>query len=339
MFWNEKQVTAMVLGRSLLNFVAASKVGGICLLFFFTLVALPLRGEELDANKQRELDNFFENHVRPLFAEHCWSCHGAEKQKGDLRLDTFAGLMQGGESGASVVAGKPNESLLIEAVRYESFEMPPNKKLPDDKIKILERWVELGAPWPGAGGPGAKADGSTPTPRKPREKFSEEDRQWWAFQPLQKVEVPSDSLAGSRWSNSKNPIDHFVLAKMREHDLEPAPRASRTALLRRLYFDLIGMPPTVEQTKAFLEDQRPDAYERLVEDLLDSSHYGEQWARHWLDLVRYADSDGYRIDHYRPEAWRYRDYVIESLNLDKPYDRFVQEQIAGMSCFLKILKH
>ncbi|QDS92917.1 Planctomycete cytochrome C [Roseimaritima multifibrata] len=278
---------------------------------------------------------FFEVEVRPLLAEKCFSCHGEEKQRGDLRLDTLGGHLAGGESGAAVVPGKIDESLLIEAVRYEGFEMPPSGKLPDKQIKILERWVSLGAPWPGA-------DPSAPV-RTDKPKLTEEDRQWWAFQPLTNppvptvVEIPTPATQGSDQAAasyriedwSKNPIDAFILQKQQAANLSPAPPADRAALLRRLSYDLTGLPPTPEQVQEFIEDSSPDAYPKLVERLLDSPQYGERWARHWLDLVRYADSDGYRADFYRPDAWQYRDYVIRSLNEDKPYDRFVTEQIAG----------
>jgi len=287
---------------------------------------------------------FFESKVRPLLAEHCWSCHGPDKQKGDLRLDSLTALHAGGESGSAIDADDPAASLLLEAVRYESFEMPPEGKLPGDQIAILERWVELGAPWPGQ----LVDRESMPAKNKSGDKISDEDRQWWAFQPLVKPPLPeltsimaaiggrdrgplAPSSALSNWTD--NPVDAFVLSAMASQELYPAPPADRVSIARRLYFDLIGLPPTPEQVARFVDDDSDQAYERLVNELLESPHYGERWARHWLDLVRYADSDGYRIDHYRPTAWRYRDYVIRSLNQDKPYDRFVQEQLAGDELF------
>ncbi|TVP95006.1 MAG: DUF1549 domain-containing protein [Planctomycetaceae bacterium] len=273
---------------------------------------------------------FFETKVRPLLAEHCWSCHGPEKQNGDLRLDTYAGLIHGGESGSSIDRESLDESLLLQAVRYESYEMPPAGKLKDDDIEILERWVAIGAPWPGA----TEDAGDVPATRA-RDTFTDEDRDWWAFRPLTRPEPPTlDDTTGDApesWRN--NPIDAFLLRSMADAGLTPAPEADRVALLRRVCFDLVGLPPTPEQVASFLDDDSPEAYSRLVDELLDSPRYGERWARHWLDLVRYADSDGYRADHYRPHAWRYRDYVIESLNEDKPYDRFVQEQLAGDELF------
>lgn len=270
---------------------------------------------------------FFESQVRPLLAEHCWSCHGPEKQNGDLRLDSAAAFAKGGESGPSIDSEDRSASLLLQAVRYESYEMPPAGKLKDDQIEILERWVALGAKWPGAAADSEPLPLATPSPKG----FSDEDKGWWAFQPVARPAVPAASAAPQSWQS--NPVDAFVWNSMTDAGLTPAPEADRVSLMRRVYFDLTGLPPTPEEVQVFLQDPAPDAYARLVDRLLDSPHYGERWARHWLDLVRYADSDGYRIDHYRPEAWRYRDYVIASFNEDKPYDRFVQEQLAGDELF------
>ncbi len=282
---------------------------------------------------------FFELKVRPLLAEHCWSCHGPEEQKGDLRLDSLTAIHAGGESGSALDSDDPAASLLLEAVRYESYEMPPSGKLPGDQIAILERWVEMGAPWPGQA-----VDLESMPPKSPSgSKISDEDRKWWAFQPLSKPSVPdisaiqagtgplSAQAATTHWKD--NPIDAFILNAMSSQSLFPAPPADRVSIVRRLYFDLVGLPPTPEQVADFVNDDSAGAYERLVDQLLDSPQFGQRWARHWLDLVRYADSDGYRIDHYRPNAWRYRDYVIRSFNDDKPYDRFVQEQLAGDEMF------
>ncbi|MBI1347336.1 DUF1549 domain-containing protein [bacterium] len=264
---------------------------------------------------------FFEREVRPLLAEHCFQCHGEQKQSGGLRLDFHANLMQGGESGPSIVPGKPAESLLIEAIRYESYEMPPAGKLPEKEIAILTKWVEMGAPWPGDN----RVAGHVHRPGV----ITDEDRQWWAIQPVKRPElpeVPTNALL-------HNDIDRFIVAKLQEQGLSPAPQADRTSLIRRVTFDLIGLPPTPAEVEEFVNDPSPDAYERLVDRLLQRPEYGERWARHWLDLVRYADSDGYRLDSYRPNIWRYRDYVINAFNNDKPYDRFVQEQLAGDELF------
>ena len=264
----------------------------------------------------REGVKFFESHIRPLLARRCFKCHGEDKQKGALRVDGLNTLLAGGESGPAIVAGKPDESLLIEAIRYESYEMPPDGQLPDEEIALLTKWVEIGAPWPEA-----DRDVALPTTGQ----ITEEDRSHWAFQPLHSVEPPD--VHDCQWSAS--PIDRFLWRALIEAELQPSPPADRLTLVRRLYQDLTGLPPTPEQIDAFLSDQSDDAYARLVDELLDSPRYGEHWATFWLDLVRYADSDGYKADHFRQHAWRYRDYVINSLNDDKPYDLFVMEQIAG----------
>ena len=271
--------------------------------------------EEAEAAKHR----FFENEVRPLLAKRCYSCHGEEKQEGELRVDSLAHLTAGGFTGPAVTPGKPDESLLVEAIRYESYQMPPDGELPDGEIAVLVRWVELGAPWPGA------EDAPPVRPAAERgPKFTDEDRAWWALQPVADPPVPDTD---SDWG--RNEIDRFLLAAMEERGLEPAPEADRGALIRRLTQDLTGLPPTPEETAAFLADDAPGAYDRLVDRLLDSDAYGERAARRWLDLVRYADTDGYRADFLRPLAWRYRDYVIDRLNDDVPYDRFVKEQLAA----------
>jgi mono/diheme cytochrome c family protein len=264
---------------------------------------------------------FFETKVRPLFAEHCLKCHGPEKKRGGLRLDSRAAMLEGGDAGPAIEPGKPDQSLLIRAVRQaDELKMPPDgKKLTDTQIALLTRWVVMGAPAP---------DTAKPT-RAARGKITDEDRAWWAFQPVRQAPVPD--VEDGAWA--RNPIDRFIFARLKAEGLRPAPEADRATLVRRVYFDLLGLPPTPAQVKAFLADQSPGAYARLIDRLLASPRYGERWARHWLDLVRYADSDGYRIDDYRPHAWRYRDYVIASFNHDKPYDRFVQEQLAGDELF------
>lgn len=304
------------------------------ILFSFCLSALgqesPESSAQADAKSKQELNRFFEAKVRPLLAERCWNCHGPDEQKGDLRLDSLVGILQGGESGSSVVPGKSTESLVIEAIRYDSLEMPPDKKLSEDEIDVLTRWVDLGAYWPDQDGVAAERIG-------PKEKITDEDRKWWAFQKIQEVTPPSivesDLPAGFASAWNKNPIDAFTYQAMNGRKLTPAPQADRISLIRRAYFDLVGLPPPVEKIQAFLADESPDAFEKVIDSLLNSPQYGERWARHWLDLVRYADSDGYRIDHYRPNAWRYRDYVVSSFNNDKPYNRFIQEQIAGDEMF------
>jgi len=265
---------------------------------------------------------FFEEQVRPLLARHCWECHGGQTQRGQLRVDSMSALLSGGESGPAVTPGKPDDSLLVEAIRYESFEMPPSGKLAPDQIAVLVKWIKLGAPWPGH-------DDAVREPAAAPSKLTDEDRAYWAFQPLQNSLPPAiaSDREPDRWS--RNDVDRFVQARLESEGLTPAPEADRRALMRRLHFDLTGLPPAPEEIDAFVADAAPDAHERLVDRLLDSPRYGERWARHWLDLVRYAESDGFRQDAFRPHAWRYRDYVIRAFNDDKPYDRFILEQIAG----------
>jgi hypothetical protein len=270
------------------------------------------------AEPPREQVEFFEKKVRPLLADNCFKCHSQTgKKKGDLLLDSRVGLLTGGTSGPALVPGQPDKSRLIKAIGYQDTDlhMPPSKKLPDEAIAVLTRWVELGAPWPG---------GSASTVLRPGV-ITEEDRRFWSFQPLRLSPVPIVNDVG--WSLTW--IDRFVFQRLQSEGLKPSPPAERAALIRRVYFDLIGLPPTPAEVDAFVADRSPGAYETLIDRLLASPRYGERWARHWLDLVRYAESDGYRADAYRPNAWRYRDYVIRAFNDDKPYDRFVCEQLAG----------
>lgn len=280
------------------------------------LAACPLRSAATGPTEQEV--RFFEEQVRPILAERCFRCHGPESQKGGLRVDSRSSLLAGGESGPAIAPGKPGESLLVEAIRYESLEMPPDGQLAADQIAALTKWIEMGAPWPGH-------DGSVRKPEPPKPKITDEDRAYWAFQPLRDKPPPSVSPDG--WV--RNDVDRFILAKLHAEGLTPAAEAERRALIRRLSFDLTGLPPSPEDVEAFVADPAADAYERLVDRLLDSPRYGERWARHWLDLVRYAESDGFRQDAFRPHAWRYRDYVVRAFNDDKPYDRFILEQLAG----------
>jgi hypothetical protein len=287
-----------------------------------------------DAGGTAARERFFEQNVWPLLVENCYSCHSAKKQKGGLRLDSLEAILKGGESGPAVVPGKPAESLLVEAINYEGHEMPPAGKLQPGKIDILTRWVSLGAPWPSRDGnaahavPAADASDRRPTAETIR---GSDQPALWSFRPLRRPQVPGAEAVSARGDSdwSSNPIDRFVWRKLGGNGLGPAPPADRGTLIRRVTFDLIGLPPTPEELDAFIADDRPDAYVRLVDRLLASSRYGQRWARHWLDLVRYAESDGYRQDAYRPDAWRYRDYVVRSFNIDKPYDRFLAEQLAG----------
>jgi hypothetical protein len=261
---------------------------------------------------------FFENKVRPVLAGTCQKCHGADKQKGGLRLDSREAVLKGGETGAAIVPGKPGESPMIDAINYRGLEMPPNGKLKADEIAALIEWVKMGAPWP-------KEQPPASVSRRADFTITDEDRRYWAFQPTGMLQAPKVRRAD--WV--ANPVDAFVLARLEAKGLEPNPPADPRTLVRRLYFDLIGLPPTPEEVDAFVADHSPTAYERLVDRLLSKKEYGERWGRHWLDVTRFAQTNGYERDAEKPEAWRYRDYVIRSFNDDKPYDRFIMEQLAG----------
>jgi hypothetical protein len=272
----------------------------------------------------KETTEFFEKEIRPLLVEHCQKCHGAEpKLKGGLNLSTRSLMLKGGDSGPAVVPGKPDVSLFIKAIRYtdDDLKMPPKGRLPDGAIAKLVRWVEAGAPWPDAATRPISAAGT---------KFvvTDEHRRWWAFQPVKPCPAPAVKNAG--WTHSD--IDRFILAKLEAKGIKPAPPADKRVLIRRATFDLTGLPPTPEEIDAFLKDDSPDAYAKVVDRLLASPAYGERWGRHWLDVVRYADNrDARGLNGAEDigEAWRYRDWVIDAFNRDLPYDRFIVDQIAG----------
>lgn len=261
---------------------------------------------------------FFEKRVRPLLVEACHKCHGAQQQKGGLRLDSAAALRQGGDSGPAIVPGEPQKSLLIQAINYDpdGYQMPPTGKLSPESIAILTEWVRLGAPWP---------EETSSTAHVAVSSHLSERTPHWSFQPLQKVVPPATAFPDSLL----NPIDAFIGQPLQRAGLKPNPPANRYVLLRRVTFELTGLPPTQEEIEAFLADEAPDAYERVVERLLASPHYGERWARHWLDLVRFAETGGHEFDYEIRHAWPYRDYVIRAFNADVPYPQFVREHIAG----------
>ncbi len=263
---------------------------------------------------------FFEKNIRPVLAEKCYACHSAGTMAmGELRLDSKAAARKGGSRGAAIVPSDPDGSLLIRAVRYRSIDlrMPPTGKLDDDEIANLEAWVRMGAPDPRAG---------DRTPQAPQEKIDmERGRGFWSFQPVRDPELP-ETLAAAR---ARSDIDRFILAKLESERLRLAAETDRRTLLRRVTFDLTGLPPTPDEIDAFLSDSSPKAYEKVVERLLASPRYGERWGRHWLDLVRWAETNGHEFDNNKLDAWRYRDYVIDAFNSDLPYNRFLKEQIAG----------
>jgi hypothetical protein len=297
-------------------------------------LAIAGEGPETAPQIRAARDRFFEQNVRPVLVESCFSCHSSSGQKGGLRLDSLEAILRGGDSGPALVPGKPAESLLVEAINYDGPEMPPAGKLTPEKIDVLTRWVSLGAQWPARDGNASHAALRGDLSGKSGDMGTggrSEQPPLWSFRPIRRPEIPDvrggSSPAGADWAT--NPVDRFILRKLADHDLSPAPPADGVTLIRRVTFDLTGLPPTPEDVATFLSDDRPDAYDRLVDRLLASPRYGQRWARHWLDLVRYAESDGFRQDAFRPDAWRYRDYVVHSFDADKPYDRFVSEQLAG----------
>jgi hypothetical protein len=271
---------------------------------------------------------FFEKSVRPILAERCQGCHGTAKQKGGLRLDSRAAVIAGGSTGPAVIPGKPEESLLVDAINYgDTYQMPPKSKLLSEEIATLTAWVKRGAPWgvePDTGAAKAAPGGKSDTIAS--SEFARRARHW-SFQPIKRVPPPPADPRRPYWA--RNPIDRFIGATLAKMGLTPAPEAARPVLIRRLSFDLTGLPPTPEEVAAFMADSAPDAYERLVDRMLSSPRYGERWARHWLDLVRYAETAGHEFDYDIVNAFRYRDYVVCALNSDLPYDRFVVEQVAG----------
>ncbi len=262
-----------------------------------------------------EQTRFFESKVRPLLIDHCVRCHGDEKQEGGLRLDSQTAFVKGGENGALLDVGSLKDSLILSAINYRDLEMPPSGKLAEDKIQILEQWVNEGSFWP------AKTE-SMSAGKKGEKGFNDEDRSYWFFQPHKSVErIESESVSER--------LDLLVEEGLLFRKLAFAESAESVALMRRVYLDLIGVGPTYKEVAEFLAAPKENAYSNLVDRLLDDPRYGERWGRFWLDLVRFAESDGYKQDDFRPTAYRYRDYVIRSFNDDKPYSDFVREQLAG----------
>lgn len=257
----------------------------------------------------------FARDIRPLFEAHCFRCHGAEKQKADLRLDRRSSAVKGGESGPAWVPGKSSDSLLVQLVEGRDIDriMPPEgDRLTPTQIATLRAWIDGGAKWP-----------------EDAAEAEEEARVHWSFAPVRRPEVPA--LAGTPLPGgaARSPIDAFILARLAEHGLSLAPEASRLTLIRRLYLVMLGLPPTPEEVARFLDDPDPRAFEGLVDRVLEDPRYGERWGRHWLDVIRFAETNGFETNRERPNAWRFRDYVIEAFNTDLPFNRFVREQVAG----------
>ncbi len=262
---------------------------------------------------------FFEIHVRPLLVTHCVACHNESKHEAGLRLDSRDGLRVGGESGSVIDTPPGSVKRLLNAVRYIDLEMPPTGKLPEESIERLEQWIARGAPWPE----------HTSLLRSDNREWTTEDRNYWCFQPI--VAPSPVANLSSTPQEPMHPIDALIGGKLAEVGLTIAPRADRRTLARRVYLDLLGVPPSMGELTVYLDDSRDDsdAFASVVDRLLQDPRYGERFGRHWLDLVRYAESDGYKQDDFRPTAYRYRDYVIRSLNSDKPYGQFVTEQLAA----------
>jgi hypothetical protein len=274
------------------------------------LASLPVEATETTPDFNRD--------VAPILVKRCLECHQNSTASGNLKLVSHADMIEGGDSGPVLEPGDVEGSLLFE--RILDGEMPPelkgkSQKLPDDEIDVIKRWIEAGAAWP---------DGRTLDLYEATSEVRG-GRDWWSFQPIRRPEVPSVKSA----ERIANPIDAFVLARLESENMQPAPPAGKRTLLRRVYYDMIGLPPTFEQTAAYVADRSDDAWEKVVDQLLDSPQYGERWARYWLDLVRFAETCGYERDQTKPGAWKYRDWVVQSLNDDKPFDCFILEQLAG----------
>ncbi|MEM9481908.1 MAG: PSD1 and planctomycete cytochrome C domain-containing protein, partial [Verrucomicrobiota bacterium] len=269
----------------------------------------------------QEETEFFESKIRPALVEYCYQCHSAdEKIKGGLRVDNLESLLIGGDSGHAIVPGNLRDSLFYTAITWadDDYEMPPKRKMPSHIIEDFKKWIEMGAP----------------DPRVPEERIVtteiniEQGKEFWAFQKPKATEPAA--MSNSSWAVSD--VDRFIAEKLGEHGLDPAPDADPATLLRRLYFDIVGLPPSPEEVNAYAKAWKEDpeaAYSAKVDELLASPQFGERWGRHWLDVARYAESTGKEVNMTYPNAWRYRDYVIDSFNADKPYDEFVTEQIAG----------
>ena len=289
--------------------------------------------ESADKPPLSPADIFFRDKVFPILSNRCGGCHNDARRYAGLSLESADDLFDGGSHGPEVVPGNPGASRLYRRVaRLERPYMPLGKtsalgdSMPESEIAVLKLWIEQGAHWPrDEEAERQQAAKMAPLKKLEERPITEKEREWWSFQKPVRPPVP-------HVKNSvlvRNPVDAFVLAKLESKGLQPAPLASRRTLVRRVYFDLIGLPPRPEDVDRFLNDKSPKAYENLIDRLLASEHYGERWGRHWLDVARFADGDGYEYDKVRPQAWRYRDYVIRSFNEDKPYDRFIREQLAG----------
>ena len=297
--------------------------GLLCATFLFSAFSLAYTSAYTqEKSVSKEHIEFYNTKVKPILQANCFECHGDDPEdlQGSLALTSQASILRGGDSGAAVDSSSSSESLLLKVVDYQIYEMPPSGKMSKDKIDILKKWVEMGVPFDPAEEKNLSAEAHSTVPQ-----VNDESKKWWSFQPVAPTTPPT--VKDQAWV--QNPIDNFVLSKLESANIGPAAKASKRTLIRRVYYDLIGLPPTPEHVEAFANDDDPEAYTELVNQLLESPQYGEKWARHWLDLVRYAESNSFERDGTKPFVWRYRDYVIRSFNDDLPYDQFLVEQLAG----------
>lgn len=309
---NTSSITRSLLQRSLLIITALTLASG-------SVVAQEETGKASIEFTEQQLE-FFESKVRPLLVEHCNECHGPDAKpiEGGLNLASRKSIIAGGDTGPAIVPGHASESLLIDAINYgEVYEMPPDTKMTDEQIAVLTKWVNEGAPWPK----------SSDVEVAVKEAFDIKIRkaEHWCWKPVRKPAVPQ--VADAQWA--QDPIDNFVLSRIENAGLNPAPATSRQTLIRRVYFDIVGLPPTPEQVQAFVDDPSKNAFEKVIDHLLESPRFGERWARHWMDLTRYAETGGHEFDYNIPYAHQYRDYLIRAFNADVPYKQLVHEHIAG----------
>jgi hypothetical protein len=323
-------------GRPPIAAMANVAVACLSVLVFALCLAVDIgvADEAVSANSTFSAEQlaFFETNIRPVLVDRCQECHGGEEPESRFSVESRQSLLKGGEFGVAVRPGDPKRSLLISAINHDEFlKMPPKEKLSTKQVVDFTRWVEMGAPWPKSSEAGTDVESGVksgvgrPSVDPAGPLFSEEQKLYWAFQPIRFHGLPP--VQDAAWPQSA--IDHFILAQLENAGLAPAPRADKRTLIRRVTFDLIGLPPTQQEVQAFLADDSPLAFQRLVDRLLASPRYGERWGRHWLDVARYADSNGLDENLAYANAFRYRDYVISSFNKDKPYGQFVREQVAG----------
>ena len=299
------------------------------LLLSLQIPPIATSGEDIPKN-----NTVFESHIRPILTEHCISCHNPARHKGGLDLTRRWSAIKGGDSGPAIDTSQPGQSLLLSVIDYTTeIQMPPKGKLKPQDINTLTQWIKAGSPWPESAvliapqtePASTSAEHVGPKLRAKPFQLTPEDKAWWAFGPIKKPVLATTSPG----EPVTNDLDQLLLNRLRARQLQFSPQASRRELIRRAYYDILGLPPSPEAVIAFEADQRPNAWETLVDELLARPQYGERWGRHWLDLVRFAETNGYERDGEKPNAWRYRDYVINSFNQDKPYDQFLAEQLAG----------